>query len=146
MTDTRAIIVEDTLPHSPETVWKVLTTSDLISRWLMQNDFSPAPGARFTMRSRPMGDWDGTVHCTVTIFDPPRCLAYTWVGGSSTPGAAAPSLDSTVTWTLEPVANGTRLRMVHAGFRSPENDMGFAAMSQGWGTVIKRIGALAVGA
>lgn len=140
---TRAITVEDIVPHAAEKIWALLTSRDMIARWLMQNDFTPALGARFTMQSRLMGDWDGKVACTVTTFDPPRRLAYTWVGGSSTPGATAPTLDSTVTWTLEPVPGGTRIRMVHDGFRSPHNDMGFAAMSQGWGTVIQRIGAIA---
>jgi uncharacterized protein YndB with AHSA1/START domain len=44
-------------------------------------------------------------------------------------------LDSLVTWTLTAVEGGTRLRLVHSGFRSPENDFAFEAMSGGWGRV-----------
>lgn len=139
---TRAITVEEVVPHTAEKVWRALTNRELIAKWLMDNDFTPELGAEFTMRSRPMGDWDGTVRCKITAFEPPKLLAYTWIGGSSTPGATAPKLDSTVTWTLEAVPGGTRVRLVHDGFRSPENDMGFLAMSQGWGTVIQRIAGL----
>jgi uncharacterized protein YndB with AHSA1/START domain len=47
-----------------------------------------------------------------------------------------PSLDTVVTWTLMPVEGGTRLRLVHAGFRSPDNDFAFDIMSPGWGRVL----------
>ncbi len=142
---TRAIVVEETVPHSPEVIWKVLTSRELIARWLMQNDFEPGAGKSFTMHARPMGDWDGTVSCTIFTFDPPRELSYSWVGGSNKPGAAAPSLDSTVTWTLTPVADGTSVRLVHDGFVSPQNDPGYEAMSTGWANVVKKIADIASG-
>jgi hypothetical protein len=41
------------------------------------------------------------------------------------------------------VEGGTRLRLVHAGFRSPGNDFAFEAMSGGWGRVMGRIGEVA---
>lgn len=44
-----------------------------------------------------------------------------------------------VTWTLTPVAGGTHLRMVHAGFRSPDNDVAFDAVSPGWTRILQRI-------
>ena len=132
---TRAIIVEEVLPHSAEIVWKVLTTRELMARWLMDNDFEPGVGRSFTMRSQPIAEWDGTVACTILTFDPPRQLSYSWVGGY---------LDSTVTWTLTPVeGGGTRLRMVHDGFVSPRNDMGYDMMSGGWKSVVGRIGEIA---
>ena len=31
--DTREIVVEAVFPHAPETIWKTLTTGDLIGRW-----------------------------------------------------------------------------------------------------------------
>ena len=140
---TRAIVVEETLPHAPETIWTTLTRSDLIARWLMKNDFEPGLGRRFTMQSRPMADWDGTIRCEITAFDPPRLLRYTWVGGSTTSPDVGSALDSVLTWTLTPVEGGTRVRMVHDGFRSPQNDMGYDAMSQGWKSILPRIGAIA---
>jgi uncharacterized protein YndB with AHSA1/START domain len=130
----RSIVVERTLPHPPEKVWRALTRAELISQWLMPNDFQPEVGHRFTFRTRPMGDWDGVVQCAVLEARPHERLRYSWVGGS--PSAR---LDSVVTWTLTPAGAGTHLRMEHAGFR-PENEMAFAAMSPGWLRILERIG------
>jgi len=41
------------------------------------------------------------------------------------------------------VEGGTRLRLVHAGFRSPQNDFAFGAMSPGWGRVMEGIDRIA---
>lgn len=134
---TRAIVVEDVLPHAPEKVWEALTSSAYIERWLMKNDFKPEVGHKFTFTSRPMGDWDGTVRCEVLECDPPHKLVYSWVGGS---------LDSVLSITLTPTEVGTRLKLVHDGFVSPQNDGGFQAMSGGWASIPKRIDALLSGA
>ena len=128
----REIVVDEVLPHAPEAVWKALTTSELIARWLMPNDFAPVVGRRFTFRTRPMGDWDGVVQCEVLEVEPARRLVYSWKGGASSNTKYGSALDTVVTWTLTPVSQGTRLRLVHAGFRSPENDFAFDAMSPGW--------------
>lgn len=139
---TRAITVEEIVPHAAEIVWKVLTTSELMQRWLMPNTFAPGLGARFTIADMPRGDWDGTVSCEITAWNPPHELAYTWVGGSpNNVGDGAP-LDTVVTWTLTPVAEGTRLRMVHNGFRSPLNDITRAGMTRGWTVILPGISEL----
>ena len=140
---TRAIDLEENVPHAPENIWRVLTSRELIARWLMENTFEASAGKSFTMQARPMGDWNGVVQCTVLTCDPPRELSYTWVGGSSAPNAVAPALDSVVTWTLSPVPGGTSVRMVHDGFVSPHNDMGYEAMSRGWANVVQSIARVA---
>lgn len=43
---------------------------------------------------------------------------------------------------LAPVEGGTPFKLVRDGFRSPQNDAGIAAMSSGWGGIIKPIDAL----
>jgi uncharacterized protein YndB with AHSA1/START domain len=140
---TREIVVEAVLPHDPETVWRALTTSQLISRWLMPNDFVAVVGARCHFRTKPMGDWDGVVDCEVIEVVPHRKLVYRWQGGSDNNARYGSRLDSVVTWTLSPIEGGTRLRLVHAGFRSPENDFAFDAMSPGWRRVMDSIGKVA---
>ncbi len=145
---TRDIVVEEVLAQPPEKVWKALTTAELMGRWLMPNDFEPVVGKRFTFTTRPIGDWDGVVHCRVLEIVPQRRLVYSWTGGTDgNNGKAnyASRLDSVVTWTLQPEGDGTRLRMVHTGFRSPENDFAYDAMSPGWSRLIGRIGEIAVG-
>ena len=48
-------------------------------------------------------------------------------------------LDSVVTWALQAEGSGTRLRMVHSGFRSPGNDFAYGAMSSGWQRIVGKI-------
>ncbi len=139
---TRLIIVEDVMPYSPARVWKALTTSDFIAAWLMPNDFVAEVGHSFTFQTRPMGDWDGVVHCIVTDCQPHSLLRYSWKGGSDSNPDYGNRLNSTVTWQLTQVDGGTRLRMEHAGFVSPGNDFAYDAMSGGWGKIVPRIAAV----
>jgi uncharacterized protein YndB with AHSA1/START domain len=137
--DTREIIVEAVLPHAPEAIWKTLTTGALIAQWLMPNDFEPVIGKRFTFKTKPMGGWDGVVQCEVLEIVPNRKLVYSWKGGSDDSRTIA-KLDSIVTWTLTPADGGTRLKLVHSGFRSPRNDFAFEAMSPRWSRIMTGIG------
>jgi uncharacterized protein YndB with AHSA1/START domain len=139
----REIVVEDVLPHARELVWKTLTDGSLISQWLMPNDFEATVGKRFTFQTRPMGGWDGVVHCEVLEIQPYEKLVYSWKGGSDDNDAYGSRLDSLVTWTLTAVEGGTRLRLVHSGFRSPGNDFAYDAMRGGWGKVLQSISRVA---
>ncbi len=138
----RAIIVERVMPHTPEKVWRVLTTSELISEWLMPNDFQPTVGHRFSFQSKPMGTWNGLVDCQVLECDPPRRLRYSWTGGSDDNAQYGTRLISVVTWTLTPAEGGTRLRMEHDGF-GPGNAFAYEAMSGGWARIAGKISELA---
>lgn len=143
---TRDIVMEEVLPHAPQKVWRALTTAELIGRWLMPNDFEPVVGRRFTFTTRPIGDWDGVVHCEVLEVVPLQRLVYSWVGGSDSndgKGNYASRLQSVVTWTLQAEGKGTRLRMVHSGFRSPHNDFAYDTMSGGWSRIMGKIGEIA---
>jgi uncharacterized protein YndB with AHSA1/START domain len=135
----RSIVIERRLAHPPEKVWRALTEGPLLAQWLMANDFRPEIGHRFTFKAKPMGDWDGTVQCEVLACEPNRLLRYSWVGGSATNKTYGSRLDSTVSFTLTPVEGGTHLKMEHAGFRSPENDAAYDAMSPGWGRIAQGI-------
>jgi uncharacterized protein YndB with AHSA1/START domain len=135
-----AIIVEKMLPYAPDKIWHALTTKDLIAKWLMPNDFVPQVGHRFNFRTRPMGDWDGVVHCEVLACEPPLLLRYSWKGGSDS--GKSSRLDTDVTWTLTPVEGGTHVRMVHDGFVLPDNVIAHEAMSPGWGRVLDRIASI----
>ncbi|MBO0763090.1 MAG: SRPBCC domain-containing protein [Hyphomicrobiaceae bacterium] len=139
---TRDIVIEEVMPHAPEIVWHALTSGELIRRWLMPNDFEPVVGKRFTFRAKPVPGWDGTVHGEVLEVRPLEKLVYSWKGGSADNLAYAP-LDSVVTWTLQAVNGGTRLRLVHSGFRSPSNDFAFSAMSGGWARIVQGLGSVA---
>ncbi len=142
--ETHEIVVEDTFPHAPETIWRTLTAGDLIGRWLMvPTGFAAVPGIRFTFQTKPGGAWDGVIHCEVIEVVPHRRFAYTWKGGHPDNDGYGAPLDTVVTWTLTPVAGGTRLRLVHAGFALPRNRSALETMGKGWRTVLPRIGGLA---
>ena len=142
--DTQDIVVEEVFPHPPEKIWKTLTTGALIGRWLMtQTGFEPVKGKRFTFQTKAGGAWDGVIHCQVLEVIPNERLAYSWKGGhADNVGYGAP-LDTVVTWTLSRTANGTRLRLVHAGFVVPRNKSAFEIMSGGWKKVVPNLGAIA---
>jgi uncharacterized protein YndB with AHSA1/START domain len=142
MSETQAITVEKVLPYTAEKIWRTLTSSALIAKWLMPNDFLPEVGHHFNFRTTPMGDWDGVVQCEVLAAEPPRLLRYSWKGGADTNPAYGTRIDTTVTWTLTPVEGGTHLRMVHDGFVLPANQFAYDAMRPGWGKVLDRIAAV----
>ena len=136
------IIVDEVFPHAPETIWKTLTSADLMSRWLgmVPSGFEPVVGNRFTYRTTPAGEWDGTIQCEVLEVIPNERFVYSWRGGhESNIGYGAP-LDTLVTFTLEKTEGGTRLRLVHSGFVLPRNETAYRGMSGGWMKVVPRIG------
>jgi uncharacterized protein YndB with AHSA1/START domain len=143
-TATQDIVVEEVFPHGPETIWKALTTGELIGRWLMMNPtgFEPVKGARFTFQTTPAGAWDGAIRCEVLEVARNERLSYSWQGGDDGNVQYGSRLDTIVTWTLTKVDGGTRLRLVHSGFVTPKNDSAFRNMSEGWKKVVGRIGAI----
>src|SRR5580692_8490114 len=142
---TQDIVVEEVFPHAPEMIWKVLTSGDLIVRWLHMptTGFEPVKGKRFTFQTTPAGAWDGVIHCQVLGVMPNERLVYAWKGGHEGNVGYGAGLDTVVTWTLSKIGNGTRLRLVHSGFVLPKNETAFTSMSDGWKKVVDRIGAIA---
>lgn len=117
-------------PHPPERVWRALTESDLLAEWLMENDLETvAVGETFEFHADPVPPlWDGTVRCEVLAVDPPRELVISWHGGGGNP-------ETTVTWALEPVEGGTRLRFVHEGLSGLRGFLMKRGMRGGWETM-----------
>jgi uncharacterized protein YndB with AHSA1/START domain len=140
---TQDIVVEEVLPHAAETIWKTLTTGELIGRWLMKPaGFAAVKGTRFTFQTTPAGAWDGVVHCEVLEVSRNERLSYSWQGGDDGNAQYGSRLDTVVTWTLTSVEGGTRLRLVHSGFVLPRNDGAFRNMHEGWKKIVERIGTL----
>ena len=138
------IVVDEVLPHAPETIWKTLTSGELIGRWLMApTGFEPVKGKRFTFQTTPAGAWDGVIRCQVLEAMPNERLAYAWQGGHEANIGYGSRLDTVVTWTLSRVENGTRLRLVHSGFVSPKNDAAFNSMSEGWKKIVQKLDTIA---
>lgn len=144
--DTRQIVVEAVFPHAPETIWKTMTTGELIGRWLMPpTGFEPVRGNRFTFQTRPAGEWDGVIHCQVLEVTPHERLVYSWRSGHAGNTGYGSLLDTIVTWTLSRATTGTRLRLVHSGFVVPRNKSALETMGNGWQKVVPGIGSIADG-
>ena len=120
-------------PHGIDLVWEALTDPEQLAAWLMDNDFVPQPGHRFTFYDHE--PWpDGKIYnidCDVISCDPPRQLSYSW---SSPPKHGR----TIVTWNLEPVEAGTLVRLTHSGFaqHGARGREAFDLLNNGWGGLL----------
>ena len=126
---TRSLVIEREMAHPPEKIWRALTQGELMKEWLLENDFQPVVGHKFSFRSQPMPQWNGIIDCEVLSVVPTSRLSYSW----STLGAK-----SLVTWTLTPTKNGTRVRMEHSGFRM-DQEAAYRGANYGWQNFIGRL-------
>lgn len=128
MTENAEIRCEKFLAHPPATVWTALTDPAIHARWWVPGDIKPLLGHRFTL---DMGPW-GAQPCEVTAVHPERLLRYRFAEGS---------LDTTITWRLEPEGAGTRLFLEHAGFDldSPMGRQAHQGMGEGWPRVLDHL-------
>lgn len=125
-------------PHPPETVWEYLTKSELMTLWLMKNNFQPIVGIDFQFRTNPIPslDFDGIFHCKVLEIDPVKKLSYSWRSG---PGGGEITLDSVVVWLLKPKEKGTELFLEHSGFEREENLNFYNGLLEGWVEKLNKI-------
>jgi uncharacterized protein YndB with AHSA1/START domain len=113
------------VPHAPAKVWRALTDPVLLSKWLLPvAELKLEPGAAFTFKTQPYPGWDGTVNCRILEIEAHRKLSYTWVVGDM-------DIETVVTFTLTPTVSGTRLSLVHSGFK-PSNKQAFGGQRYGW--------------
>jgi uncharacterized protein YndB with AHSA1/START domain len=142
--ESQQIVIDEVFPHTPATIWKTLTSGELMGRWLMMapTGFAPIKGTRFTYQTKAAGAWDGVIHCEVLEVVQNEKLSYAWKGGHEGNTGYGSRLDTVVTFTLSKAENGTRLRLVHSGFVLPHNEIAFTNMGNGWKKVVPRIGEL----
>jgi uncharacterized protein YndB with AHSA1/START domain len=119
--DTDTVRLQRMLPGPAERVWQYLTDSDLRRQWLAAGDMSGGEGSGFELVWRndeltdPPGDKpegfgeEHRMHSTITEFEPPRRLAFTW--GES----------GNVSIELEPQGNEVLLTLVHRGISDHRN-------------------------
>ncbi|MFC5821302.1 SRPBCC domain-containing protein [Nonomuraea harbinensis] len=118
------------LRHPVERVWAALTTAEGLSRWFGSvAEIDLRPGGRAFFRWDDLGDESVA---TIVVVDPPRRFAFRWAI-EGLPEDDAPR--TLVDFTLEPIPDGTRLRLVESGFAQAAADVARAAHqanSQGW--------------
>lgn len=117
------------IDHPPAKVWQALTDPKIHAKWWTPGDVRAVIGHRFTL---DRGAW-GQQPCEVIAVEPERMLSYSFVPGT---------LDTTITWRLEPEGSGTRLHLEHSGFDldSPLAKTAFESMGRRWQSVLARIG------
>ena len=116
------------IKHPPAKVWRALTEPELHTKWWAAGDVKAEVGHRFTL---DMGPW-GKQPCEVIAVEHERLLSYSFAPGT---------LDTTITWRLEPEGSGIRLHLEHSGFdlNSPMARAAFDGMGHGWPGVLERI-------
>ncbi|MFB4197304.1 SRPBCC domain-containing protein [Streptomyces carpaticus] len=99
------------LRHPIGRVWAALTTPEGLSGWFGSvAEVDLRPGGRAFFR---WDDLDDESTATLTVVDPPHRFAFTWPLQGFPPDNAPRTV---VEFTLEPVTEGTRLRLVESGF------------------------------
>jgi uncharacterized protein YndB with AHSA1/START domain len=138
MTATLSVTRSLVIKAAPERVWEKLTDEASIALWLTEFRFTAfEPGARFTM---PDGD-DSPPGLLVTI-EPPHRFAFRWTAEK---GHDAMTL---VSFTLEPVAEGTLVTVTESEFEKLDPAIGqapFERNSKGWGFALAGLANLVEG-
>jgi len=104
----------------PPEVWDYLTKPELLAQWLMETDFQPIVGHKFTFTCNAVH------YCEVLEVTPFKRLVYSWQATSRRTGQP---FISKVVWTLVPKGKGTELHLIHNGFIALEDAL---AHEQGW--------------
>jgi uncharacterized protein YndB with AHSA1/START domain len=143
ITEAGAIRFDRLLPGPIERVWQYLTDTDKRGAWLMPGPMEPRVGGRveFFFRHSDLTPHDEptpekyrnlegdapTSTGTVTRFEPPRGLSFTWNEATAKKEGRVPS---EVAIDLTPVGDKVRLILVHRRL----NDAGLRSVSGGWHT------------
>lgn len=126
--DAGTIQVEQVYTQSPAQVWRALTDPALVARWWAPGEIRAEVGHRFDM---DMGPW-GKQPCEVLTVEPETLFRYRF---------AESTLDTIITWQLEPEGTGTKLRLTHSGFdvESAAGKSAYEGMKPGWPGVLQKL-------
>lgn len=127
---TQSISFEFDLPHAPEKVWRALTDPELLKEWLLPVvGHKLGVGAQFRFQADPQPGWDGVVDCKYIEIEAEKKLSWAWVVGD---------IDTTVTFSLTPTAQGTRLSLVQSGFKAHQKQ-NFGGARYGWNMMAQKL-------
>ena len=118
------------LPGPVERIWDYLTDSDLRRQWLAAGDMQSTVGSGFTLtwRNSELTDPPGRkpegfgdehrMDSTITVFEPPHRLAFTWGGGDVTFELELRSAQVLLTVTHRGISDRNNLLMIGAGWHT----------------------------
>lgn len=125
-----AVRLQRRLPGPIDRVWAYLTDGELRRTWLAAGPMAPQAGSEFELvwRNDELTDPPGArpegfgeehrMRSTVTVFDPPRTLAFTWGGGEVRFELESQGEDVLLTLTHTGISDHRNLLMVGAGWHA----------------------------
>jgi uncharacterized protein YndB with AHSA1/START domain len=140
-----ATMAEDTIEREilieapVEVVWRVLTEPEHLQGWFSDTaalDLRSGGAGRMTFDNRPEGRLVD-VQVKVESVEPPHRFAFRW---DHPPGAeAGPENSLHVEFTLSSEGEGTRLKLVEAGFDRAGGEEKVESHRQGWATLLPKL-------
>lgn len=129
---------EHVFSHQIDKIWSAISRAEEISVWFIKADFKPEVGYNYTFTS---SEEQGCTQITGEVKEAtPYTLVYTWmVEGTNT--------ETTVTWKLEQVSEGTKLSLEHSGISNyPDEPTAvnfFNSFNGGWDNCISELSSYA---
>ena len=140
-----AIVSEIQISAPPERVFKALTDAGELQLWFGSPE-CPLKFWKFDARVGGLYSYEtgkGSIAVNgvnefkcdgeIVEYDPPRVLAYTWIGNWHDDT----SKRTTVRWELTPKSGGTHVRVTHSGLSALP--IACADYSQGWPGVVEML-------
>jgi uncharacterized protein YndB with AHSA1/START domain len=124
-------------PRPQADIWVALTDPQALADWLMPNNFRPEVGHVFRFHVDPMPGFSGISECRVLEVTAPSRLVYTWLPLPKVPDATPPP-PMTLTWTLMPEEEGTRVVLEQTGLDIMNWWWRFS-MTTGWNRMLKKL-------
>ena len=128
--DLDAIVSEIEIAAPPDRVFHALTDPRELMRWFNGDESCPVKYWKMDAREGGAYSYSTNPSPTVTIngvneftcygeileYDPPRLLAYTWIGNWH----LDPQRKTLVRWELSPIAGGTLVKVTHSGLAAEQ--------------------------
>lgn len=140
-----AVISEIQIAAPPARVFQALIDPKQVMSWWTSPDcqieafsMEPKTGGRWTYDTKASGlniNGVSKFHCEgeVLEYDPPRCLAYTWIANWH----EQKTRRTVVRWELTPLADGTHVKVTHSGLL--EEPTCRKDYSSGWPGVVETL-------
>ena len=116
------------LKAPPHHVWKFLTTAQGLGKWFHDAPHDLKEGGPYQLNTNTMGK-EGEKLCWGRVLEMKlheklvHTFTHEWLKG----------VETTCTWTLQPVADGTMLTLVHEGFKGDHDAFPeLASHDAGW--------------
>ena len=121
--DTHTLRFERRLPGAIERAWACLVEPERLAAWFSRGEIEPGVGGQVVIHFEESHPNAPPARGVVTVWDPPRRLAYTWTENST---------ESEVSFELSPVAGGVQLVLIHRALPFGEE----IAFGGGWHAIL----------